>query len=64
MSNLFFVKKDMVTIELKLDISGAMLEREERIQSALNEAVTVLTQETLKRFDTDGSLILSGPIKW
>ena len=64
MIKLCSVENDLATIELKLDISGSMLDVEERIQSALNEAGVVLTQETLKRFDTDGSPILTGPIKW
>ena len=53
-----------ITLEVKVDISGSMLEAEEKIQLALNEAGTVITGEALKRFDTDGSAIMTGPIKW
>ena len=64
MIKLIAVEKNMFTIELKVDIFGSMLDVEERIQSAVNETGTLLTQETLKRFDTDGSPILTGPVKW
>lgn len=58
------VERDVVTLEVRVDISGAMLDAEERIQEALNEAGMVATQEALKRFDTDGTALLTGPIKW
>ena len=64
MIKLIAVEKDLVTVELKVDISGSMLDAEERIQSAVNAAGTLLTQETLKRFDTDGAPIVTGPVKW
>ena len=54
----------MVTIELKVAIFSSMLDVEEGTQSALNEAGMLLTQESLKRFDTDGSPILTVPVKW
>ena len=41
-----------------------MLEVEERIRAALNEAGVTLSQEALKRFDTDGAPIRTGAIKW
>ena len=64
MVRLCSVEKDLVTIELCVDISGSMLDAEERVQAALNGAGVMLTCETLKRFDTDGSPILTGPLKW
>lgn len=64
MVTLCSVEKGVVTVEVKVDISGAMLDAEEKIQRALNEAGTVITQEALKRFDTDGSPIMTGAIKW
>ena len=64
MIRLCAVEKDLVTIELRVDISGSMLDAEERVQAALDAAGVMLTCETLKRFDTDGSPILTGPLKW
>lgn len=64
MVRLCSVEKDVVTLEVRVDISGALLEAEERIGAALNEAGMVATQEALKRFDTDGAPLVTGAIKW
>jgi hypothetical protein len=53
-----------VTIQMTVDLGGTMLEAEDRIQDACNEAGALATAETLKRFDTDGSPIVMGGIKW
>ncbi len=53
-----------VTIQLTVDVSGTMLEAEARIQDACNEAGRLASVEALKRFDTDGSPIVMGAIKW
>ena len=44
-------------------LDGLMLEADEAIQEALNEAEMLLTQEDLVRFDTDGSPIQVGPVR-
>lgn len=54
----------VVTVEIKVDISGPMLEAEEAILTSLNEAGSMVTGEALKRFDTDGSKIAIGNSKW
>ena len=41
-----------------------MLESEELILDAVNEAGNLATQEKLKRFDTDGAPIMLGSVKW
>lgn len=64
MVRLCSVERDVVTLEVRVDITGAMLDVEERIQQALNEAGVLVTQEALKRFDTDGTAIMTGAIKW
>lgn len=64
MVRLCAVESDVATLEVRIDISGPLLEAEEKIQAALNEAGVVATGEALKRFDTDGSAILTGAIKW
>lgn len=64
MIKLCSVENDSIVIELRVALSGSMLEAEDRIQAALNEAGVMLSQEALKRFDTDGSPIQTGAIKW
>ena len=61
---LIAVEGDTVRIELTIKLNRSMLESEETILSALNEAGCIATGEALKRFDTDGSAILIGGTKW
>jgi len=52
------------TLELEISYSGKMLESEEALQNDLNEAGALATEELLTRFDTDGSPIVLGGIKF
>ena len=63
-AKLIAVERDTVRIELNIKLSRSMLESEEAILNALNEAGCIATGEALKRFDTDGSVILIGGTKW
>lgn len=54
----------VLTIEMTVDIGGAMLTAEEAIQGALNEAGIVATGAALQRFDADGAPIEVGDVKW
>jgi len=56
-------KGDSVTVSVTVRLDGPMLESEETIQEALNEAGMLLEQENLVRFDTDGSPIQVGPVR-
>jgi hypothetical protein len=47
-----------------MTLGGSMLDSEERIQEAVNEAGRVATEQALKRFDTDGSAMVLGGVKW
>lgn len=47
MIKLCSVEKNLLKIELKVAICGSILDVKEGIQSALNEAGTLLTQESL-----------------
>lgn len=58
------VEGSIVTLEVKVDVSGSMLTAEEAILSGLNEAGCVATGEALRGFDTDGSPIVTGGVKW
>ena len=54
---------DSVTLEVKIDFNRSMLDSEQAIQQALNEAGTVATEKLLKTFDTDGSPLVLGSVK-
>jgi len=54
---------DSVTVSVTVRLDGPMLESEEAIQNALNEAGMLLEQENLGRFDTDGSPIQVGSVR-
>lgn len=58
------VEGSVITLEVKVDVSGSMLTAEEAILSGLNEAGCVATGEALKGFDADGSPIAIGGVKW
>jgi hypothetical protein len=53
-----------VTLEVKFDLTGSMLEAELGILDTLNEAGCLATEEALKGFDTDGSRIVLRGEKW
>ena len=52
------------TIKLEVPYSRAMLDGEEKLQQSLNEAGAVATKEILQQFDTDGSIIEIGGMRW
>ena len=49
-----------VTIQVEVELNDSMLDCEEAIQSAVNEAGNLATEEALRGFDTDGSPIQVG----
>src|SRR5215472_16513558 len=52
------------TLQLEIPYNGSMLDFEEALQDRLNEAGVVATAEGLKQFDTAGSPITVGPVKF
>lgn len=52
-----------LTLQVKVDISGSMLEAEEKIQEVCNEVGTLSTEKALEQFDTDGTPIIIGEKK-
>lgn len=52
----------VVKIEIQVELNGSMLDCEEAIQTAINEAGNLATSEALERFDTDGSPIAVGDV--
>lgn len=53
-----------LTLQIKVNLNGSMLNIEDKIQTACNEAGLVSTEVALQRFDTDGSDIIAGGIKY
>ena len=53
-----------ITLQVTIQLSGSMLEMEEAIQGATNDIGRCATEEALKRFDSDGSPIWLGSVKW
>src|ERR1700722_9648659 len=53
-----------VTIQISIPLSRSMLDTEEAIQNALNEAGVLASAEALKQFDTDGSPLMLGSSRW
>ena len=63
-ASLIEVKGNRVKVELTVELSRSMLDTEEAIQVALNEAGCIASREALRYFDTDGSPIRIGPEIW
>lgn len=53
-----------LTIEVKIKLTGSMLESEQMILEACNQVGQLATAESLKRFDADGSPIKIGDVKY
>jgi hypothetical protein len=53
-----------LTLQIKIDLSGSMLEQEEKILMGCNALGLLSTEKALERFDTDGSPILIGGTKY
>jgi hypothetical protein len=52
------------TVQVEIPYGPSMLDFEQVIQDRLNQAGVVATQEALEQFDTDGSPIMIGPVKF
>lgn len=57
-------QENSVTIQISIPLTRSMLDTEEAIQQALNEAGVLASAEALKQFDTDGSALLIGSTRW
>lgn len=52
-----------LTLQMNVELTGSLLEIENRILDACNEMGCLATEEALKFFDTDGSPIKLGETK-
>lgn len=57
-------KKDSITIEVEIELSGSMQESEDSILKGVNEVGSLATEEALTQYDTDGSAIIKEGKKW
>src|SRR5690242_10603445 len=53
-----------VTIQVSIPLTRSMLDTEQAIQEALNDAGVLASGEALKQFDTDGSPLELGSTRW
>ena len=53
-------KGNKLMLQVEVDISGSMLEAEEKIQAACNALGSLSTEKALEHFDTDGTEIVIG----
>src|SRR5277367_3893544 len=53
-----------ISIRIEVTLSRSMLDTEEVIQQALNEAGVLATTAALEQFDTDGSPLEMGATRW
>jgi len=63
MAEIICVEGNEVVLQVRVKLSGSMLEMEEQIQLAVNTVGMVATEEALKRFDTIGTPIQIGSIR-
>ncbi len=57
-------EENSITIQIQVHLSRSMLDSEEAIQQALNEAGVLATTAALEQFDTDGSPLGIGGTRW
>jgi hypothetical protein len=54
---------DELTLQVKVNLTGSLMEMENSVQQAVNELGLLATQEALKKFDITGSSIQVGDIR-
>src|SRR3954470_7557686 len=52
------------TVQVEVPYNNSMLDFEETLQQRLNDAGVVATAEGMRQFDTEGSPITGGPVKF
>jgi len=57
-------RETSVTLQVTIPLGQSMLDTEEAIQQALNQAGVLASAEALKQFDTDGSPLQLGATHW
>lgn len=54
---------DEITLQVKVKLTGSLMDMEDSIQSAVNDIGVAATQEALKKFDTTGAPIQIGDVR-
>ena len=62
-ASIFSQTDKKLTLQIEITLEGSMMEMEEKIQDALNEAGYLATEKALESFDADGSPIFLGKVK-
>ena len=57
-------RDSFVTIQVRIPLSRSLLDTEQAVQTALNEAGLLATTEALRQFDTDGSPLVIGSTRY
>lgn len=55
---------NQITLQVTIDLRGSLPEIEERIQGVVNAVGSESTAAALAKFDSDGSPVMTGDIKW
>lgn len=63
-ATLIAVTGNQIKVEVTVELSRSLLETEEAVQTALNQAGCLLTQQALHSLDTDGSPVVIGGEVW
>jgi hypothetical protein len=64
MAKITQIEGDELTVEVKIKITGTLLESEQAILDACNEVGKTASGYAIKKFDTDGSPIKIGNVKF
>src|SRR5215469_5913423 len=62
-ASIVFHSDNTLTVQIEITLDGSLMQMEEHIQDALNEAGILATEKALEQFDTDGSPIILGNTK-
>jgi hypothetical protein len=57
-------KGNRITIAVEIDLTGSMLEMEDKILDGVNALGNMASGEALKRFDADGGNLIVGGTTW
>jgi hypothetical protein len=63
MAEVVSITDNEITLQVKIKLTGSLMEMEETIQKAVNEVGVLATEKALKQFDTTGARIQIGDIR-
>ena len=63
MAKVVSLEDNKLTLQVTVDLTGSLMEMENKILDGCNEMGSLATAEALQKFDTDGSPIKMGEVK-